>query len=126
MRETASILVLTETSDRWFGTPEILGELLRIEGINDVDAAPLETSVVDCTGAVAAHPIASQYLTPNKWGVERRGEELAAECCDAAPLEVSLVCILTTLPRPSSFSGCHRPILFIVAILASKPRTAVR
>jgi hypothetical protein len=47
MSETASILVLTETSDRWFGTPEILGELLRIEGINDVDAAPLETVTED-------------------------------------------------------------------------------
>ena len=43
MHETASILVLTETSDRWFGSPAILGELLRVEGINDFDAVPLES-----------------------------------------------------------------------------------
>ena len=43
MCETASILVLTETSDRLFGSPEILAELLRIEGINDLETAPLES-----------------------------------------------------------------------------------
>lgn len=38
----ASILILTETSDRWFGSSEILAELLRLEGVNDLETGRLE------------------------------------------------------------------------------------
>ncbi|MBM3277856.1 MAG: hypothetical protein FJY95_07215 [Candidatus Handelsmanbacteria bacterium] len=39
----ASILVLADRADRFFGAPEILAELLALEGINDVEPAPLES-----------------------------------------------------------------------------------
>jgi hypothetical protein len=39
----ASILVLADSADRCFGAPEILAELLTLEGINDVEPAPLES-----------------------------------------------------------------------------------
>lgn len=35
----ASILILVERSDRWFSTPEAYAELMRVEGINDVEGA---------------------------------------------------------------------------------------
>ncbi|MBM3264986.1 MAG: hypothetical protein FJY97_16390 [candidate division Zixibacteria bacterium] len=38
----ASILVLAERSDQWFASPEAYAELLRLEGINDVDTAYVE------------------------------------------------------------------------------------
>jgi len=38
----ASILLLTETSDRWFGSPDVLAELLRLEGVNDLETGRLE------------------------------------------------------------------------------------
>ena len=39
----ASILVLADGADRFFGAPEILAELLALEGINDVEPASLES-----------------------------------------------------------------------------------
>ncbi len=38
----ASILVVSERLDRWFSSPEALAELLRFEGINDVETAWLD------------------------------------------------------------------------------------
>lgn len=38
----ASILVLAERTDRWFASPDALAELLRLEGINDIDTAYLD------------------------------------------------------------------------------------
>jgi hypothetical protein len=40
-RDHASILVLSESSDRVFGSAEAAVELLQLEGINDAEAAPL-------------------------------------------------------------------------------------
>jgi hypothetical protein len=39
----ASILVLTDSADRFFGVPQVLAELLSLEGIDDVEPAPLES-----------------------------------------------------------------------------------
>ena len=39
----ASILVLADCADRFFGAPEVLAELLALEGINDVEPASLES-----------------------------------------------------------------------------------
>ncbi|MBI4553648.1 MAG: hypothetical protein HY710_15390 [Candidatus Latescibacteria bacterium] len=39
---SASILVLAQHSDRWFASPDALAELLRLEGINDLETADLE------------------------------------------------------------------------------------
>ena len=38
----ASILILTESADRPFGSPEVLAELFRAEGVNDLETARLE------------------------------------------------------------------------------------
>lgn len=38
----ASILVVTECTDRWFDSPDAWTELLRLEGINDIETAHLD------------------------------------------------------------------------------------
>jgi hypothetical protein len=48
LTDPASILILAETSDRWFSSPESLAELLHLEGMNDLETARLE----DLTGAL--------------------------------------------------------------------------